>query len=157
VWERTPAGWQALAPVLGPDLDAADIAQGPMGTAAVALIEAGARPLLRRRGEVGFTFELVGSEQQPAPPNPTVGVAITNDHRTHLLWTAAVDGSAAAQVRLMSAWIAPDGSASEPLVVDGPFAPDEVPVQNLRVVAFGASNAVALWSRHGEIRFSLLH
>ncbi|HEX6811120.1 MAG TPA: hypothetical protein VF384_05830 [Planctomycetota bacterium] len=54
----------------------------------------------------------------------------------------------------MAALLPVAGPSSE-VVVDGPFAPEEVPVQTLRCAAVGAG-AVAVWSRAGTVRFSSL-
>ncbi len=159
VYEWTPAlGWQDLPMLLTGNAGGYDVAVGPTAATATAtaFLEEGLQPFVTIREEVGFSQPSVGDAAQPAPRNPTCAVVIGDDFRTSMLWTAAVDASPSAPVRLMAWHRSAAGSAATPVEVERAFAAGEVPIELLRAVALGANGALAVWSRDGAVRCSTL-
>jgi hypothetical protein len=154
LFERRGGVWQNAGVPLGSDPDAISIAMGPMDVAAATTVLPGLRPILFRRLEVGFAVAFLSTDEQPAPNNPTTAVGITDDFTTNVLWTAKVDDSDGAPVRLMAASLPAVGKPGEQVAVDGPFASGDATIQKLRVVTSGMQNAIAVWSRAGIVRFA---
>lgn len=154
---RPGLGWQLYFGIyLGADPAAYSVASGNGADSALATIAAGLRPVVWTAVEGGLAQNLLGSDDQPAPPNPATAVVVTRNGRRGVLWTAAVDGTVGAPVRLLAATQRPGQAWSEPMVVDGPFAPEAVPVIGLRAVAVGIGEALAIWSRNGTVRSARL-
>jgi hypothetical protein len=155
LFERRSGVWADLGVLLGSDPEAISIAQSASDYTAATTIQAGLRPVLRQRLEQFFHVQFLGSDDQPAPNNPTTGVAITDDLSTHAIWTAKVDSSDGAFVRLMASSALFLGAPADPVVVDGPFAPEDLPIQKLRVVPLDLQRAIAVWSRGGTVRYAI--
>jgi hypothetical protein len=157
VFEFTPAGgWEQLPIVLAAEPGAHAIAVGPGTTTALATVTAAQRTVVWTRTANVFEQDFLGSDGQPAPPDPVTSIVSTDDATIGALWTAAVDATPGAPVRLLGALRRQDGVWQPELVLDGPFPADPAPVQ-LRTFALPQHQAIAVWSRAGRIRCALLH
>jgi hypothetical protein len=158
LFERSSSGWERLEPVLAVEPNGTSIAQGNGAFAVAMTVATGSQPVVYTREESTFVSKTLGSSDQPAPTNPSTGVAISSDNRLDVVWTAAVDGSPGAQVRLVATSRLPNGAWPAAVPIDGPFSVvyPTPPVQSLRVIPFGRASAIAVWSRDGAVRCAIV-